>query len=221
MPVDGKNPEKVTFTAEWERDPRAERQAAFNQFWHAYARGFYDANFHGRDWEGIRRRYEPLLEAVETPEEFAGLLHMMIGELECSHSEVTPAPGGPPAPVTPHLGFSLDYTHHGPGLRVREVRHEGRAADLRAVEEFRFDAQIFGERHRRISRLRGGAQYRVDVGELQPAVVERAHRRLRHEIDDARIGGDLPQVRFRDADDGDAASRKPAHCAPPSGANTG
>jgi tricorn protease len=122
LPLDSKAVEKVTFTAEWERDVRAERQAAFDQFWHSYARGFYDANFHGRDWEAIRRRYEPLLDAQETSEEFAGLLHMMVGELECSHSEVTPAGGSTtPAPVTPHLGFSLDYTHRGSGLRVRDV----------------------------------------------------------------------------------------------------
>jgi Tol biopolymer transport system component/C-terminal processing protease CtpA/Prc len=122
MPLDSKMAEKVTFMAEWERDLRAERQAAFDQFWHSYSRGFYDANFHGRDWEAIRRRYEPLLDAQETAEDFAGLLHMMVGELECSHAEVTPATtSGTPAPVTPHLGFSLDYTHPGPGLRVREV----------------------------------------------------------------------------------------------------
>jgi tricorn protease len=119
--IDGKNPEKVSFTADWERDVRAERQAAFHQFWRSYARGYYDANFHGRDWERIRRRYEPLIEAQETPDEFATLLHTMIGELETSHSEITPADRGAPAPVTPSLGFSFDYSHRGPGLRVGEV----------------------------------------------------------------------------------------------------
>ena len=46
---------------------------------------------------------------------------MMIGELEASHSEVTPAPGGATSPVTPHLGFTIDYTWAGPGLRVKSV----------------------------------------------------------------------------------------------------
>jgi Tol biopolymer transport system component len=64
MGLDGKGSEKVTFTAEWERDVRAERRAAFTQFWNGYQRGFYDANFHGRDWAAIRSRYEPLLEGV-------------------------------------------------------------------------------------------------------------------------------------------------------------
>lgn len=120
--LDGNNSEqRVSFTAEWEHDVRAERLAAFTQFWRSYNRGFYDANFHGRDWEGIRRRYKPLLDAVETRDEFATLLNMMVGELEASHSEVSPAGSDTRSPVTPHLGFTFDYSHHGPGVRVAKV----------------------------------------------------------------------------------------------------
>jgi tricorn protease len=119
--LDSKSSDKVTFTADWERDVRAERQAAFTQFWRSYHRGFYDPYFHGRDWFAIRNKYEPLLEAVETNDEFAGLLQMMVGELETSHSEVNPAPSGVTAPVTPHLGFTFDYTYCGPGIRVAKV----------------------------------------------------------------------------------------------------
>lgn len=121
MNIGGSGAEKITFTAEWDRDVRAERRAAFTQFWNAYNRGFYDPNFHGRDWAALREKYEPLLEAVETSDEFAAVLHMMIGELEASHSEVTPAAGNVTSPVTPQLGFTFDYTHAGPGLRVKSV----------------------------------------------------------------------------------------------------
>src|SRR5262249_32788999 len=79
--------------------------------------------FHGRDWATIRSRYEPLLEGVETHDEFATLLHMMIGELETSHSEVTPPANSSSStsPVTPLLGFLFDYSYEGPGIRVKEV----------------------------------------------------------------------------------------------------
>jgi tricorn protease len=125
MPLAGGKEEKITFIAEWERNIRAERQAAFTQFWRSYQRGFYDANFHGRDWEKIRSRYEPLLDAVETNDEFASLLGMMIGELETSHAEVTAGSNkdAVPSPATPHLGFTIDYEHEGPGVKVREVPH--------------------------------------------------------------------------------------------------
>jgi Tol biopolymer transport system component/C-terminal processing protease CtpA/Prc len=125
MTPSGGKEEKVTFTAEWERNIRAERQAAFTQFWRSYQRGFYDANFHGRDWEKIRSRYEPLLDAVETNDEFAGLLGMMIGELETSHAEVTAGSNKEtvPSPTTPHLGFTFDYSYAGPGIKVKDVPH--------------------------------------------------------------------------------------------------
>lgn len=116
------NPQKqVEFVATWERDVRAERQAAFNQYWRSYNNRFYDPNFHGRDWSGIRKRYEPLLEAVGTREEFATLLNMMTGELEASHSEVGPAPNPTPGPSTRSLGIYFDYSYEGPGIRVKEV----------------------------------------------------------------------------------------------------
>jgi C-terminal processing protease CtpA/Prc len=62
-----------------------------------------------------------LLDGVETNDEFANLLHMMVGELEASHSEVTPATNGLNSPVTPQLGFTFDYSYDGPGLRVKSV----------------------------------------------------------------------------------------------------
>ncbi|MBI5383860.1 MAG: PD40 domain-containing protein [Verrucomicrobia bacterium] len=120
MALGDKKEEKITFTAEWERDVRAERLAAFRQFWKTYQRGYYDANFHGRDWVTIRQRYEPFLDAVDTGDEFASLLHTMVGELETSHAEVTSAATAG-APVTPHLGFTFDYSYRGPGLRVGKV----------------------------------------------------------------------------------------------------
>lgn len=112
---------QVTFNAVFERDVREVRKAAFTEFWRNYNRRFYDGNFHGRDWAGIRARYEPLLDAVGTREEFANLLNMMVGELEASHSEVGPAPNPIPSPASSVLGFYFDYSYEGPGLKVLEV----------------------------------------------------------------------------------------------------
>lgn len=122
LKLENNNPQdRITFTAEYDRDLHAERRAAFTQFWNAYNARFYDPNMHGRDWAAIRARYEPMLDGVETRQEFATLLQMMVGELEASHSEVGAAPGGNPGPVTPHLGFTYDYSYEGPGLRVEKV----------------------------------------------------------------------------------------------------
>lgn len=111
----------TTFIARWDRDVRAERKAAFIEFWRGYNRRFYDPNFHGRDWAAIRARYEPLLDGVGTKDEFAILLNMMIGELEASHSEVGPGPKAFAGPTTYNLGVYFDYSYEGPGIRVRDV----------------------------------------------------------------------------------------------------
>ena len=117
----GAGPANIGFTAVWSRNVREERQAAFREFWRTYNSAFHDPNMHGRNWAEVRTRYEPLLDGVETREEFATLLGMMVGELESSHSEVSPAPGLPPAPVAFSLGFTFDYSYDGPGLRVLTV----------------------------------------------------------------------------------------------------
>jgi tricorn protease len=114
--------DKVEFKADYEFDAQAQREAAFVQFWRAYERGFYDPAFHGRDWAAIRERYRPLLAGVGVPEEFGVVLSMMVGELEGSHTEVSPRSSATTrSPSTPHLGFTIDYSHRGPGLKVAAV----------------------------------------------------------------------------------------------------
>lgn len=111
----------ISFRADWTRDLRAVRQAAFTQFWRIYNVGFYDPNFHGRDWVGVRKRYERLLPAVGHRNDFSTLLSMMVGELEASHTEPSPADGNPTAPATAHLGFEIDPGYDGPGLRIAQA----------------------------------------------------------------------------------------------------
>ncbi|MFN8220301.1 MAG: S41 family peptidase [Fimbriimonadales bacterium] len=114
-------PASYAFRADWLRNVRAERLAAFNECWRVYNRTFYDPNFHGRDWAEIKTRYQPLLDSVGHRNEMATVLNMMIGELESSHSEVGPAPGNPRGQSTAHLGFTIDYSYQGPGLKIAEV----------------------------------------------------------------------------------------------------
>ena len=111
----------VTFRADWIRDVRNERLAAFNEFWRLYNRGFYDPNFHGRDWMAIKKRYEPMLSSIGHRNEMATILNEMVGELECSHSEVSPAPGNPVSQTSAHLGFKFDYSFAGPGIKIADV----------------------------------------------------------------------------------------------------
>lgn len=111
----------VTFRADWTRDVKAERAAAFQQMWRVYNAQFYDHAMHRRNWVAIREEYRPLLDGVSHRNEMASVLGMMVGELESSHSEVSPGPGNPSGQTSAHLGFTIDYSHAGPGLKIKSV----------------------------------------------------------------------------------------------------
>lgn len=115
----------IAFTVRMELDRRAEIAQAFNEFWRAINTGFYDPKMHGVDWKAIRTRYEPRLAGVATKEEFGMfLLPTMVGELNASHTEVSPAsePGGP---ETAELGIYFDESYPGPGLKVTGYTNKG------------------------------------------------------------------------------------------------
>ncbi|HEY0866979.1 MAG TPA: S41 family peptidase, partial [Fimbriimonas sp.] len=111
----------VAFRADWTRDVRAERRAAYAQFWREYNRSFYDPNFHGRDWLALRGKYEKYLSSVGHRNEMATVLNMLVGELESSHSEAGSGPGNPRSQSSANLGFLIDYSYDGPGLKVKDV----------------------------------------------------------------------------------------------------
>ena len=111
----------VAFRADWVRDVRKERAAAYDQFWRSYNNSFYDANFHGRDWLALGARYRKLLGSVGHRNEMATVLNMLVGNLEASHSEVGAGAGNPQGEPTSHLGFTFDYSYDGPGIKIKEV----------------------------------------------------------------------------------------------------
>ncbi len=111
----------TTFRADWMHDLRKEHGAAYNEFWRAYNRSFYDPNMHGRDWEALRIRYQKYLPSVGHRNEMATILNELVGELESSHSEVSAAAGNPTGQSSAHPGFLIDYSYAGPGLRVKEI----------------------------------------------------------------------------------------------------
>lgn len=117
----GVQPVEVKFRADWTHDLRKEREASYAQFWRTYNHGFYDPNFHGRDWDALRETYKKFLPSVGHRNEMATVLNMLVGELESSHSEVSPASGNPSSQTSAHLGFLADYSYEGDGIKIREV----------------------------------------------------------------------------------------------------
>lgn len=116
------NSTAIAFSAEYLFDRQALYQEAFQEFYRTFGAGFYDPTMHGVNWKALRAKYETLLPGVGTPEEFAGLLLNMVGEVNSSHSEISPSgSSGGAGPDQPTLGIVYDYDYAGPGLRVSAI----------------------------------------------------------------------------------------------------
>ncbi len=103
----------------------------FDQTWRYLAEHFYDATFHGRDWNAIRDKYRPLVKHVSMKEDLYSLLYLMMGELNASHLGV----GGfttPPDEETADLGLIFDDGYRGRGLKIGEILKRG-PADRRGL----------------------------------------------------------------------------------------
>ncbi|WP_441245988.1 S41 family peptidase [Kitasatospora sp. McL0602] len=95
---------------------------------------FWDEGMCGLDWPALTAQYEPLLERIAGPDDFADLLRELLGELGTSHAYVTPARRGEgPQPLQQPLGLLGAAAHRAPDGRwlVRRILL-GESSDPRA-----------------------------------------------------------------------------------------
>lgn len=109
--LDSKVTKPLAVTAEMEIDFDKEKMEMFTQAWEIQNKGFYDEGFHGKDWQAIRKQFEPYAAGAQTPDELRRLLNLMVGELNASHSGVSGNTG---------FGFSTGRT----GLRFNSSAYE-------------------------------------------------------------------------------------------------
>ena len=164
IPVDTRVVRAVNVTAEMDVDFATEKIAVFEQAWAGQRDQFYDAKYHGHDWNEVRAQYTSLVEGAQTTDELYRLLRMMVGELNSSHSGVNapPSPGGRGA-VTGQLGLSFDRdTYEKTGkLKITEVVPQSPAelAKIKVGEELRaVDGVMIGP-HTNLDQL---LQHKVD-----------------------------------------------------------
>ena len=62
-----------------------ERNQIFEDAWSALNEGFYDPNFHGLDWEALKKKYKPWTLAASTTQDFRYMFNIMLGQLNASH----------------------------------------------------------------------------------------------------------------------------------------
>lgn len=77
--------ESLSFSAKLDIDYNVESQQIFNEAWKAINDGFYDPDFHGQNWESLRKKYEPLALNASTRTDFQMIFNWMLGQINASH----------------------------------------------------------------------------------------------------------------------------------------
>jgi len=62
-----------------------EQEQIFDEAWRALNAGFYDPDFHGNDFNALRKKYKPLAMKASTKEDFNYIFNLMLGQLNASH----------------------------------------------------------------------------------------------------------------------------------------
>ena len=125
--IESKQTRPLLITAELDIDFHIEKMQAFRQAWQIQNNAFYDPNFHGTNWQAVKKQYEPLVAGAQTPDELRRLLNLMVGELNASHSGASSS--SPTPTIVGRLGLRFDPAEYERSrrLRVSEVISESPA----------------------------------------------------------------------------------------------
>ncbi len=77
--------ENLPFSAKMDIVTAEYRQQVFDEAWRTLRDRFYDPNFHGQDWNALRKKYEPMALSASTHQDFRMLVNEMLGQVNASH----------------------------------------------------------------------------------------------------------------------------------------
>ncbi len=80
--------EPVVFAANMKIDYEGEKQQIFEEAWRSLDQRFYDPDFHGKDWEKLKKKYKPWAMKASTYFDFRDITNYMLGELNASHMDL-------------------------------------------------------------------------------------------------------------------------------------
>ncbi|TVR75964.1 MAG: PDZ domain-containing protein [Saprospirales bacterium] len=116
----GGRPDNIPYSARMTIRHKEEMGFMFEEGWRIFGMGFYDPQFHGRNWEALKERYKPKAMAASTRQDFRDMFNHMLAQLDASHLGMF---GGNPeetqADKTGRLGVELKPVNNG--LEVTRV----------------------------------------------------------------------------------------------------
>jgi tricorn protease len=120
---------RVSFVAKVRIEKPTEWAEIFDDAWRTMKYRFYDSKMHGKDWDAMRAKYQPLVADVGDRQELLNLINEMIGELNASHTGAAGGFGGGAEGrvQTAHLGVELASDEQAGRYRVTHVYENGPA----------------------------------------------------------------------------------------------
>lgn len=76
---------RMSHTAKMTINHKEEAKQMFEEGWRALQEGFYDPNFHGKNWEDLKKTYRPLVLRASTKQDYQYMYNLMLGQLNASH----------------------------------------------------------------------------------------------------------------------------------------
>jgi tricorn protease len=89
LDIKGDKTEGLPYSVKQRIDYTAERNQIFEEAWRTLRDGFYDPQFHGKDWNALRSKYKELCLIASTNEDFRDMFNYLLGELNSSHMALT------------------------------------------------------------------------------------------------------------------------------------
>ncbi|GAB5528189.1 MAG: S41 family peptidase [Roseivirga sp.] len=111
----------VAIRGEMSLDRGAEIAYMFDHVWLRTNAIFYHSNFHGIDWDDMRKEYAKYVPHIGNSYEFTEMISEMLGELNVSHAGGRYNGNISNGDATASLGIFMDYSHSGDGIRIAEV----------------------------------------------------------------------------------------------------
>ncbi|PQJ78301.1 S41 family peptidase [Polaribacter porphyrae] len=112
----------VAINGEIKLDQNAERQAMFDHVWIRTNAIFYHPDFHGINWNKMKKEYQKYIPHIGNGFEFSEMLSEMLGELNVSHAGAGYRGSNVSnADATASLGIFINYDYKEDGILIDEI----------------------------------------------------------------------------------------------------
>lgn len=85
LDVKSEKEESLPFSAKMKVDFAQEKEQIFEEAWRALNNNFYDPDFHGKNWDKLKKLYKPKAMMASTITDFRSVFNWMLGEINASH----------------------------------------------------------------------------------------------------------------------------------------